>query len=550
MTRRERIKKFGASTSGSRLRAAHKIAIALMIAAMTAALYFICFAGRTPANFQMDLGTRAQARIVSSMNFEYPSEIRTKTERERAAGRVPLSCDIAKFNEKAVGANLSKLIELLNTRQLQAEELSAAKNASKAKPEAGGEEKPADEKNLAAMGDEDFIDLIKKSTGFNINEADLPGIMAETTLANRQPKFWLVLAPLKEIVNEGIYDDNDPVFSMGGAGYTSRRSQTEARRELKKRIDALGISDTLSGALYRIFNSELRPNVSYNEALTQKNRDEARERIKTVMVPVTEGETIFEPGKKQTPLEKERLDAYIKESEKSQSKKSPVSNTIREVSICLLLTFAASLFFAISKNSYNRRKRSIALFATLLVFNMFLERGAIQLSDSVGRSGESLITIFAYGAPIMIGPILQALLCTAYTAFVMALISTILTTIMLGFSPDYFALLFSSILLAIFYCNGARTRKQVITAGLLYGIILSVFSVIIGTSYDLSAELLGKQGAIAMLSGVMTGIVATVVIPVFEKIFKLTSNLTLLEYTDYNNPLLRMLQMDAPGTFH
>ena len=555
MTRRERIKKYNILKGGSRLRPMQRVAIALMIAAMTVSLYFICFAGRTPINFQMNMGMRAQARIVSSMTFEYPSEIRTKAAKDRAAGMVPISCVITKLNEDSLGANLSKLIELLNKRQVQAENLALRKPADPAKPEAGEEEKPLEEKNLAAMSDEDFINLIKKSTGFNINEADLPSIMAETTLTNRQQSFWLVLTPLKEIVNEGIYDDSDPVFSTSGSVYDFgggrkyRRSQTEARRELKKRIEELGISDTLSGALYRIFNSELRPNIVYNEAQTQKYRDEARAKVKPVMVLVTEGETIMEPGRKLTPLETERLNAYIKESEKNQNLNSPVSNAIREVSICLLLMFAASLFFIISKNHRNHRKRSIALFATLLIFNMLLERGVIQLSDSMGRS-ENLITIFVYGAPIMIGPILQVLLCTAYTAFVIALISAILTTIMLGFAPDYFVLLFSSILLAIFYCNGARTRKQVITAGLLYGIILSVFSVIIGTSYDLSAELLWKQGAIAMLSGIMTGIVATVVIPVFEKIFKLTSNLTLLEYTDYNNPLLRMLQMDAPGTFH
>ena len=550
MTRKERLKKYDTLSGKSRLRPLQKIAIAAIIAAMTAALYFICFAGRTPINFQMSMGMRAQARIVSSMNFEYTSEIRTKTARDRAAGMVPLSCEIAKFNEKSVGANLSKLIELLNTRQLQAEELSSGKNGAQPKPQAGESEKPLEEKNLAAMDDEEFLNLIKSSTGFNINEADLPCIMAETTLANRQQRFWLAMTPLKEIVNDGIYEDDHPVFSTDGASYSARRSQTEARRELKKRIEELGISDTLSGALYRIFNSELRPNLVYNEAQTQKHRDEARAKVKPVKVLVTEGETILEPGGKLTPLETERLNAYLKESEKSKNLNRPLSNTVREVSICLLLMFAAALFFAISKNHRNHRKRSIALFATLLVFNMILERLAIQFSDEMRGGEESLMTIFAYGAPIMLGPILQALLCTAYTSFVMALISTILTTIMLGFAPGYFVLLFSSILLAIFYCNGARTRKQVITAGLLYGIILSVFSVILGTSYDLSAALLLKQGIIAMASGVITGVVATVVIPVFERMFKLTSNLTLLEYTDYNNPLLRMLQMEAPGTFH
>lgn len=549
MTRKERLYKYNVFQNKSSLKTHHKILIAIMILAMSFALYFICFAGRKPINFQISMGMKTQARVVSSMTFDYPSEIRTKAKKDRAAGMVPIACEIVKMNEDSLGANLSKLIELLNARQIQSKE--RGKKSAAAEPAKGAQE----EQNLAEMSDEAFLNLIKKTTGFNINEADLPSIMSETTPGNRQQRFWLVMTPLKEIVNEGIYEDNDPVFSKTdsvldfGGIRKYRRNQTEARRELKKRIYELGISETLSDALYRIFNSELRPNIVYNEPLTQKYRDEARAKVAPVLVTVTEGETIIEPNRKLSPLEMERLNAYIKESEKNQSQ-NPVSNTIREFSICLLLMFSSALFFVISKNSRNRRKRSIVLFSVLLIFNMLSERAAIQISEAVGHSGESLATIFLYGAPIMIGPILQVLLCTSYTGFVMALISAILTTIMLGFAPDYFVLLFSASLLAIFYCNGARTRKQVITGGLLYGLILSVFSVIIGTAYDLNSDMLWKQGAIAMFSGIITGVVATVVIPIFERLFKLTSNLTLLEYTDYNNPLLRMLQMEAPGTFH
>jgi putative nucleotidyltransferase with HDIG domain len=36
----------------------------------------------------------------------------------------------------------------------------------------------------------------------------------------------------------------------------------------------------------------------------------------------------------------------------------------------------------------------------------------------------------------------------------------------------------------------------------------------------------------------------------FEQVFKVTSEITLLELTDFNHPLLRRMQVEAPGTYH
>ena len=48
----------------------------------------------------------------------------------------------------------------------------------------------------------------------------------------------------------------------------------------------------------------------------------------------------------------------------------------------------------------------------------------------------------------------------------------------------------------------------------------------------------------------LTGILAVGLLPVFEQLFKITTEITLLELTDFNHPLLRRMQMEAPGTYH
>ena len=51
-------------------------------------------------------------------------------------------------------------------------------------------------------------------------------------------------------------------------------------------------------------------------------------------------------------------------------------------------------------------------------------------------------------------------------------------------------------------------------------------------------------------TGVLTGIGVVGLLPVLESLFKRTTDITLLELTDYNHPLLRRMQLEAPGTYH
>jgi putative nucleotidyltransferase with HDIG domain len=53
-----------------------------------------------------------------------------------------------------------------------------------------------------------------------------------------------------------------------------------------------------------------------------------------------------------------------------------------------------------------------------------------------------------------------------------------------------------------------------------------------------------------LVTGLLTGIAVVGLLPVLESLFKRTTDITLLELTDYNHPLLRRMQLEAPGTYH
>ena len=50
--------------------------------------------------------------------------------------------------------------------------------------------------------------------------------------------------------------------------------------------------------------------------------------------------------------------------------------------------------------------------------------------------------------------------------------------------------------------------------------------------------------------GVLTGALVLGVLPLIENAFNVATDATLFELTDFNHPLLRRMQVEAPGTYH
>jgi putative nucleotidyltransferase with HDIG domain len=48
---------------------------------------------------------------------------------------------------------------------------------------------------------------------------------------------------------------------------------------------------------------------------------------------------------------------------------------------------------------------------------------------------------------------------------------------------------------------------------------------------------------------ILVGVVIQAVLPLIEKVFRIATSMTLLDYSDANQPLLKKLAMEAPGTF-
>ncbi|MBU0693493.1 MAG: HDIG domain-containing protein [Candidatus Omnitrophica bacterium] len=112
------------------------------------------------------------------------------------------------------------------------------------------------------------------------------------------------------------------------------------------------------------------------------------------------------------------------------------------------------------------------------------------------------------------------------------------------------SLLIGSLVAAIFSL-GARHRHQVIKAGLLGGAaqFITAFIMEREQSFFFLSSLDFSLFTTCILSGFVSSIVVVGVLPIFEYIFKVVTNISLLELSDFNHPLLRRFILEAPGSY-
>lgn len=515
------------------------LAIGAAILVMAVIIFMICFAHRTPLTHPILSGQAASMHIASPFEFTYESEILTSKERDNVADSIPPVYNVNMDVYTAAETRINSFVSYLNENQ----------KAYDTAVESGADESS-------------FFDRIssgaRRVSSLKVIPEDIRIIYKNTSITNREKVFGNALYFMKDIMKDGVYRDGDSLFTKSAEGSViniegsgEKLDTSRARERLLSEIKTLGIGEELSYAIYRTMYQELMPNIVFNEARTKERREEARKQVSPVIVKVRENETIIDASTPHTPIVQEKIKALNMESiKRGEAQAANLSKYIEFIS-CILLVLSATLFIVISRSQRNKQPRTVVIFCFLLLMSLVFERIIIHLSNTqVWDADITLLQIFAFGTPIMLGPIIMVLLFGSYTGFVMAILIAALATMMVGESIVFFILLLASAMVAIYFCSNANSRYRVIMGGVIYGLFIAFFSFTIGLLTDKPLDILWRQSLLAIVAGALTGIFALVLLPIVERIFKTYSNIALLDYTDFNNPLLRRLQIEAPGTYH
>src|ERR1041384_1836425 len=110
---------------------------------------------------------------------------------------------------------------------------------------------------------------------------------------------------------------------------------------------------------------------------------------------------------------------------------------------------------------------------------------------------------------------------------------------------------------AVYLTLQVRNRGKLIRAGLGVGVAIWLASLSFGLikinlfpPMDNDWGMIGFQSALALGNGIVTAMIVGGALPLLEHLFRITTDVSWLELSDFNHPLLRRMTIEAPGTYH
>jgi putative nucleotidyltransferase with HDIG domain len=178
----------------------------------------------------------------------------------------------------------------------------------------------------------------------------------------------------------------------------------------------------------------------------------------------------------------------------------------------------------------------------VLLFNLV---AIVALFSFSSRQGISSI----YLIPFCILPIITRALFDAWVAMMTLVVATLLCSFFSANPSEFLVLQLSTGMAAIFSLISIRRRSQFyITSGLIFGVYALGYTANTLISKGDYTELIPLYYGYFGVNALFT-LIASPLLFGYEKLFGFVSDVTLMELSDTNNPLLRTLSFQAPGTF-
>ncbi len=376
-----------------------------------------------------------------------------------------------------------------------------------------------------------------------------------------------LVAAGQDLYRAGVVDNRAAVLENRGSGILlhdpgtgrdARRKDVsevleygaQAKAALAERLADTALPPRERSEVAAFLAATMRPNLTSNASATADRRAEASRSVETVLTKIPRGKVIVRKGDEITPRAAQWIDA-------ARASVSDPSSWVKVAGIALLQICAALAFWLDARRQRRRRRERApevvygSVLATGILFAL-LTRGAFALAQTLSTSfeGATWASHSYYAIPFAAGPIVASLVAGMGPALLFAAVHAIGGGLLMGqsFSFVLFALVGS--LAGIFGLGKVRSRSVLLAMG---GIVAAANLVSISAISFLNAEPRGWDFGGDALGGLTGGwfvaMLVAVILPIFEHVFHVTTDIRLLELSNQNLPILRTLALEAPGTY-
>jgi len=348
--------------------------------------------------------------------------------------------------------------------------------------------------------------------------------------------------PKEEIISDQILiSQSDVPIVVDPSDYNDLES---AWMKARSEVNNLYSDDQslLRESAYEIIVEIMKPNLLYDKETTERRREVRLNRVPRFQGTVLKNERIVEKNTRVT----DDILLKIKSLEATQGKTEGFAglwqNFTEFLGKFILIAIIYSFFFTfliVYRKETFLNYRLILLIAILFALSIILAYlFYVQLAFP------------EYLIPVVVVAMSLTILFDARIGFMGTTAIVILIGMMIGNNIDFIVVMLFASSIAMYNVRQLRTRSQVFKT--IFSLLAASAIVVFALGFFKNSSWSEMRLDLLYLSimSLLAPILAYGLIGLFEIGFGVTTDLTLLELLDFNNPLLKRLQQEANGTFN
>ncbi len=364
---------------------------------------------------------------------------------------------------------------------------------------------------------------------------ELPGSYADSTL---QSMLYLNEAERTFLC--------ESFLTMVEQAYGDGVSETEIESARNRILESINNS-TITGEKEVFLKNllaglDLPYNEAYDAIATAAAVEEAQAAVQSVQITVQSGEKIISRGSVVTALQVEALQMLGLFSDNPVY--TPYIGLLVLVALVLTLLY---LYLRIYQRELFRRRSAMLVLSTVILLVLLL----CKLISLLTMDGDSSMNLLAgYLLPVATASMLVTVLLNRDTAIVTTVVLAVFVAVMMDGQISCVLVALGSGIAGVLSASRLSQRSQFVNA--------SIYLILVNVAVIGAWGLLWGDGnrliLLGMLFGVVNGLLSAVlamgILPFLESGFGITTVIRLLELSNSNDPLLKRLMMEAPGTYN
>lgn len=356
---------------------------------------------------------------------------------------------------------------------------------------------------------------------------ELLGEESRILLSRSEYQTALTFSPEElDTFERNIYDLINQIM---GAGIREEDLEYE-KENIEKIFESLDISEGEKELGISLINNTIQPNKFIDEEATKRRKEEEAEKIEPVVIK--EHQVIVRKGDiiDSNALELIRESGLLKEEEGYDN------GIVIGVIILILLL-------------------QILVFGYIYLFNPDIIYGnkllvLLIIITSIILISQGLYNISPFIMPISAAALLIAILFDIRLSLIVNLFTVLILAFILKLDDTQMIMYLVGGSIGGFLAVRKKLRYNILLNGLLIGIINILTIISFGLIKKLELMDILIRGGYSLLNGVFSGVLTIGTLPIWENVFEVLTHLKLLELSNPNQPLLKRLLLEAPGTYH